>query len=329
MSTRHAQSARGITLLEMLAVIAMIAVLFGIAAPIVGAMRKHSQIESGRNAISAATKAVRGFATQGGPDLKLVAGGFADGFSGVGMLFTPQNHIRLIENTQISSFDDNTYVEAAGLNDYTDIPDREYVTLPRNLGAAGIVRLTDGSIELISPPFGIVFDKRGQIVHSPFADPAHASFGDGSHALIYYDGNYDDSIQRLTATNGSWRGSPHALGTPYNPELWNPNGTGYSGSDDTSSNPGVYSPTSAAHPAAGKTKLPFEAIETVVGIILFNNLTLQDELGRATPPFEHSATVNGVPVLPAATRDWILEHGEPLFVSPYTGQLIRMPETEE
>jgi prepilin-type N-terminal cleavage/methylation domain-containing protein len=327
MSIRIAQQRRGITLLEMLAVIAMIAVLVGIAAPIVGAMRRHSQVESGRNAISAATKAVRGYTTQGGPNLCALTAG--DGFSGVGMLFTPQSHIRLIENTQLTRFDDGTFVEANGCNDFTDIPDRDYVTLPKNLGVAGIVRLTNGSIEVISPPFGILFNKRGQIVHSPYADPGHASYGNSKQNVIYYDGNYDDSIPKTSAVAGSWRGNPHALAAPYNPELWNPNGTGYVGSNDTTSNPGNYTPTASGDPDANKAKQPFDAIETVVGVIMFNNLNLQDDLGRGSSPLVHSVTVDGIPVLPATTRDWILSNGDPLFVSPYTGQLVRMPATEE
>lgn len=327
MINRTGKNKRGITLLEMLAVIAMIAVLFGIAAPIVGAIRRHSQVESGRNAISAATKAIRGYATQGGANLNAVTGG--DGFSGVAMLFTPQSHIRLVENTQLAQYDDGTFVEAAGGNNYTDIADRDYVTLPKNLGVAGMVRLSDGSIELIGPPFGIVFNERGQIVHSPFADPAHASWGTAEQNLIYYDGNYDNEIPRLTGAAGSWRGSPHALGTPYDTNLWNPNSGSYAGSDDDSSNPGIFTPSNTSDPNIGKNKLPFEAIETVVGVVMYNSLNLQDTLGRTPSPFRHSATVNGVPVLPVATRDWILANGEPLFVSPYTGQLVRMPQTEE
>lgn len=260
--------------------------------------------DSGRNVMSTAAQAARVTATREINFLADLGGGHGH-YSGTAILVTP-TEIRLVENYQhAKDGTDPLELMTPELNGYRDVLNREYISVPRNVGLAGMSRdLVSGRLLLFMPPFAVRFDESGhlsigQIPSDHFqvvsTDPPESIYiGDGNEPTtrIYYDGNYDDDFD-TTQTRPAG----------YSPVLYDPDLTGY---DKTA----TFDNTKNAH------RVPFEAIETVIAVVAFDKTEFFDAMGGAI-----GAEADGG--VSDAARVWILANSTTVNFNRYTGTVIR------
>ncbi len=299
-------------------VIIIVAILF----PGLSSLRAYAKTTSGEIAVSAAVIAARALSTRDRQGRFINIASLGDGrYSGVAMLFTPANEIRLVENNPYAVKAGVGFLELVGANDslngYTDIPDRDYVRLPQDVGAVGVSR--DGTLaapvlKLLMPPFAVRFDQNGHLVVG-FTQLLTAGSG-GNRGFIYYNGNYDNSFDTDVG-----RGNPYASPNPAfvstDPRAWDP----------------VYSPV-PVDSGSGAHFLPFERIESVIGVMLFTKSEFYKIAGSGAIGIEL--------ILPDSKDDsqlrsgsreeslgnWILENGKPLFFSRQSGVTMREGDLE-
>ena len=225
------------TLIELVVVIVIIGIVIAVLFPALGAMRRSARTTGGQNAVKTAIIAARAYATRdlNARFIDIASTGKHGQYSGVAALFTPANEIRLVENTPYAVDHKNKLLEIKPpprQNGYIDIPGREYIRLPSDIGVMGIRRggsFSDPVLRLLAPPFAVRFNERGQLI-------ARSKEGH-----VYYDGDY----------NGVWtigsRRPPN-----YAPHQWDPEASGFK--KDSS---------------ARRYQLPFEQVETVAGVIVY------------------------------------------------------------
>jgi len=211
---------------------------------------------------------------------------------------------------------------------YIDEQSEKYVKLPNGVGVVGIARHTAAQPHLLAPPFAIRFDNNGHLridgTHAPPAAYARHPNGAGH---LFYDGDY----------NGDWGGGnrwPHtAAGTGthprdngYDPAVWDPEIAGKTQyNPDTDGPLNNTNPQGIFHTKAQKFMLPFDAMETVIGVIAFNKTSLYDQFGKdalkavdnnnADPPNHGN--------LRPDVRQWLLENGKVMFFNRYSGAIIK------
>ena len=277
-SIRTNRHSTGFTLIELLVAIGIIALIVGISFPAITAMRNTARSAAGRTTVSVGVDIARAWSTQE----KGIVNGIA--FEGTAALFTPAGRIRIVQHDQ--GAEDSSLAEpllgkpANGLRGYEDMPDLDYVDMPSNVGVAGI-RYNGTDPQFLAAPFAVTFNQHGTLTHSP--PPA-------SDRVVYYDADRDGQ---------------HDVADPrqpgYDPAAWDGEGSG----------------DNADELADGRLELPFEAIETVRAVLIYDK--------SEYPEFFASNSV--LTTLPSgfSLQDAISQN-RVLFFSPHSGIAIRSPE---
>lgn len=289
----------GFTLAELLVVIAVMGLLLGTLSMGLGATKRMGQTEAAINTISAAVAAIRSYATQDKPDMEdtraddpVTYSGFT--YSGVALIFTPAGELRLVENDQNARNSSNNFLESptvisgttAYRSGYADLPGRDYIKLPRDIGVVGIARggTGAGTLYLFTPPFALRFDENGSLISG------QPTINSGFKRVVYYDGNYNNAYSTSSGRT-----------TGYNPDAWDPS-------------------VSTVAQTQGRYHLPFEELETVVGVVVYSKKALRDA------GHNHAAAGSGSPINTTA-HNWILDpnggDGKVIFFSRHSGARMR------
>lgn len=285
------RSPAGFTIVELLAVIFIIALVMGIIFPVIGAMKNGSRVTAGLNTVSMSSDVARQWVKQlqWAPD---TAGNAPNGrYSGTAAIFCPTGEVRIVRNNPIALDQNGRYLEEGssfgyaaghGVNGYQDRTDIEYIAIPQGSGLAGVYR-NDSGVHLIAPPFAIAFNENGHMVQG-------ADAGNGAR-VIYYDGDFDGEYEigdvRSNVSGG------------YSPSDWD------GGKGSNNENP---------HATLLVKALPFDAIETVSGVIVYD----ESEFKAAGFSFDGGGVID-----PGPAYDWLRENGETVFFSPHTGVALR------
>jgi prepilin-type N-terminal cleavage/methylation domain-containing protein len=294
----------GFTLIELVVVLAIVGAFLGMLYPAVSKMTASSRLSGAVDTIGVTVPAARAYATRGIASLGEINPTFAGAsYSGTAVIFTPAGELRIVENDQAALNMLNQPLEPSR-NGYADIPDFEYVKLPKGVGVVGISANASGTDpDFLPPPFAIRFTEEGYLITG-------TDLGVADERLVHYDGNVDDQY-RLSG-NGVNRNSPYPSGGTYDVDKWDPESSEYTPSNDTSNNPGI-------NPVVDKYKLPFEEMETVVGVLVYSKAAFREaglNWGTSTP-----ATINAW--LGAVDANGKLVNARPLFFSRYSGQVFR------
>lgn len=284
------------TLIELLVVIAIVSILMAIAFPAIAVMARLTRGGASETTIGVAARTAAAYA--GKPKRSLTdPSNPANTFNsnGAAVLFTPNGDIRILQ-TDLLAFDTSDAPLQPNRFGYEDIPNRDYINLPDNAGVVGILRVSGGSngIELITPPFAIHFDQYGQ------ATTGYAA-GDDRHMVFYdsnYDGQYNITDDRSTDPN-------------YNPNEWNNKSDEWVDTrwDDARLRP----------------QLPFERIETVVGVLMYQ---IPDFNSGDGPPRDLTASSG---YLNSNARNWLLQtdadgrlvNAKAIFFSRNSGSILK------
>lgn len=164
-------------------------------------------------------------------------------------------------------------VDATNGKAYVDVINRDYISLSKRTGIVGIKRngADEDDLDFVAPPFAVRFNAQGNLV---FGDPDKAN---GLYA-VYYDGDYDGEYD-------AGRDRPNG----YDPAL-----TAFSNWNTTEH----------------KYELPFDAIETVVGVMVFDNTDIPFLAAGAGDPYIRGDSEAG---------RLLLEHGTAVFFNRVTG----------
>ena len=332
----------GISLVEMLVVVAIISIVLGLSFPMISAMRSDTSISAGLNTVAVSAASTRRYATENTnfpadllPDIASASytlGGQAGLYSGAAMIFTPSGEIRLTRNHARARSDDlltlgasTNFLERSGpnagdnqpvgnpsreLNGFQDIA-IDYILLSSDTGVAGINRVSGGTNSmLVADPDGPPL-----LLPPPFAvwyDQSGYMVATGcditngnrpnDYQFVYYDGRNTGLITLRRGRVGSDRGS-----TAYDPYVYDPN----SGSFDPS----------LLMDLSGKQKyeLPFDKLEAVVGVYVYSKSAFDAAVDNGT--IQHwdvmSVSAND------DRWDWMRENGQMLMFSKQTGTLMR------
>jgi len=297
------QSVRSFTLIELMVVVALIAIALGIAFPMIAKFVTQGTASSSTTLVSAAVSAARAYSTQqkafGGTTVP-----FDDGFAGAAMIFTPQGEIRLVQNVEFIKDAGGAWLEANNRNGYTDIPEQEYITIPENVGVMGITRGGqfggNATLYFLPPPFAVRFDSAGKIVVGAPDPGGSTSDTEAKRRFVMYDWDNDAEV-----AVGSIRTSPGNADSPYSPEAWDP------GSN-------VASDPNLEQDDQGRWSMPFDRIEVVAGILLYNKDQLQSQLGASTMAALYAIEDDQTPT---GVVEWLMTspNVKQMFFSPYTG----------
>lgn len=278
------------TLIEMLVVLGIIVLLVAMLVPL-AKLITGGRAEAGWNTVKAAVEVARRYATrvvEFERDLDNTVGIQKGNYSGVAIVFGPSNELRLVENDQNAedgSGDPLELKDNPQRNGYKDIPDRDWVYLPRGVGVVGIARNQTDGLVLYAPPFAIRFDEYGHLIA---AQPS------SKDRLVYYDGNLDGRYQL-----GSDRPNNY--------------------------NPAPYDPEHSDYNTANLNKMRFEELETVVGVVVFDKGTFYDDGFNLIPDGSNGAIIGTHWDEDSAITKggWILHFGRTIFFNRYTGTMIR------
>lgn len=277
------------TLVELLIVIAIISLLMALAFPAIAVMARLTRGGAAETTIGVAVRTASAYAGKPKRTATNPAGGLDLASNGAAILFTPNGDMRILQ-TDLYAYDDATAAPLQTLAitryGYTDVPNRDYINLPNNAVVVGILRTTAG-IKLITPPFAIHFDLFGQATTGFKGGSGLPLSGTGDERqMVYYDSNYDSKYNTTSyRING------------YDPDLWNSRLDGiWNGLTDV---------------AGLRPRLPFETIETVVGVLTFQITDFRSGDG----PVRSLKADAGEWFLNDDTASWILES------DPATGKL--------
>jgi len=279
---------RAFTLVELLTVIAIMAVVAAITIPMLGAIIQSTQSTTGINTVHVAVTAARAYAIRdrNGPFAQVNGQ-----YSGTAIIFTPANEMRLVENVPFARYSGG-YLEAQpeSYNGYEDIPGRDYLRLPSNLGVVGLARNDQQEPLLLTPPFAIRFNEDGHLI------AARDSSEDRS---VFYDRNYDGVIA-ITRDRDAV--------ASYTPDAWDPNSPAH--------------PNVDTDPTLGRYHLPFDRLDAVIGAVLYSKKDFRAATNTSGQPFTLAGSGSGNP-LNSEAAGWILENGTPMFFSRYSGAAVR------
>lgn len=288
------------TIIEMLVVVSIIVLLMAVTFPVISSVTRSTRRAAAVNSVGVAVSAARSYAMReigfgrsiGDNPLEQEAG---DGYSGSAALFTPAGEIRIVENFDEAVNGSNASLELAGQNGYQDIPEVEYVRLPRGTGVVGITRGT-GGLELLPPPFAIRFNEHGHLMVASVSNDDMA---------ICYDSNFNGQITTTV-------GRPN----DYDVDDWDPDTAAYAAARDDSDpdKPGIDTGTADG---TDKQRMAFERIEPVMGVMVYSKQAFLDaELDWAASSDADIAT-------------WLAgitdgkDNSRTLIVSRYTGAIMR------
>lgn len=286
---------RGFTLMELLVAITIILVAVGLSLPLVMAFNEVARGGSGANTVHVAVSAARAYATRQMADDVSVPGA---SYSGVAIIFTPSGELRLVENNQQATNDSGEYLEDLGLNGYDDIPGRDYMQIPSDVGVVGVLRNAagDAGLRLLAPPFAVRFNQFGELTIGP-GDVSGANIS----AVVLYDRDSINGIQ----TN---RNRLHSSISPYNPDDWDPTSPG--------------APIIRVDATTGRLHLPFDVMHAVVGVVLYPKKKFRASVDPITgQPL--TLTIGASYGINDSARNWILENGEIVMFGRYSGTILR------
>ncbi len=269
------------TIVELMVVIAIIGVVVATTIPALSLMQESSITSSGVNTVAVAAQAARQLATGSRAQKDPLADGGSS--AGTAILVTNTGTIRLLENTgsQLNL--------TAEQNAFADIGDRDYITIADNVALIGILR--DGpnaaDLKFLAPPFAIRFNEHGSLI---FGETTTA----GGAYNVYYDGDYDGTFDN----------------TDDRPDPYDP--------DDANNQDWIPQGAAGTVHAFSKFEVPFEEIETVVGVMIVHREDVPDLTGNDAG-FIGSAD---------AAHAAILERGTPLFFNRYTGAPVSRSDTQ-
>ncbi len=339
---------RGFTLPELLVVISIIILLVSVALPGIKGMVTGQRVNSVIDAISSVARTARAES--------LIAPEMINSdYAGTAVLFTPQNEMRIVKHQDSTRFvDANSQLLKGVFHAYKDLPNAPSVTMAREVGVVGITRSRRGEVLLLAPPFAIHFNRSGNQVCTSYSYAAEdkglvAETNALVEDLIFYNGDYDRNtlqgstsavpLDRIAATFVNNRAAVQfhrnkpINGGEYNPDKWFPFDPDYAKSamdgDEDVLQPGKLfttrpKPNWPKNLNEGKYKLPFEAIEAVMGIIVYN----RQELRKANIALDASGVEGG---LDANARKWLIGdgssdntgNGQTIFFNHYTGAGIK------
>lgn len=303
------------TLTELLVVIGIMMLLMAVGIPATKTLFGSGQAESAINAISAAVSAARTYAGLN-PTFDIGS------YSGVAIIFDSSNQMRLTRNVdkdpnkpgtdKMLRDETNKELELPDgfgnfgrypVNGYIDLP-RDYLSIPAGVGVVGIVRgpkgnsATGDNLKLLAPPFAVRFNEYGTLVPGTASNPKRSGGSPEVENIVIYDGNYDDKY--ITGTGeGSDRTKPYGGGT-YDPLKWDPESETF---DLRMTLTGLGSRTNS------RAKVPFERLEAVIGVIVYDKKSLTEEL-------------KGEMVKGDLAYEWLRTNGTPLFFNRYTGTVV-------
>lgn len=346
---RSPRRRRGFTLVELIVVLSIIVIASAITFPFIGAMTSDLASSGGLNTVQAATMAARAYATRDKSNIvvgidPITSDAIAAEYSGAAALFTPANRIRLVENagSGIRLVDTGgefieTFYESDGivLNGFSDIVGREPIELDPNAGVVGIVRtptamsgdypvrFSGENTALIPPPFAVWFSQSGGLVagvplpDNPGGTTAEQEAVDRSrNRVLYY--RYDDgniATERVAA--GNWAGSGGGSQNRANPDSSLVSGGTYD-ADAFDPASGQYDAANAFDTNLNRETLPFEEIEAVVGVIVY------DKSDFRAAGFDWPANATTGPQM----AQWLTDNGTAVFFSPTSGVAFREAEQQ-
>lgn len=304
----------GFSLIELMVVMAITVFLIALSAGSINEFVKANATEAGLTTVSSAMSTTRAHATRG-----LETGQVFDRtqFQGVALLFTPSD-LRVVRH--VARRPDGGRLEkgnGSALEDwqpaYREIPDVDYISMPKDAGVVGISRNGPDAVNgllLFAPPFAIRFNPSGQLV-SRRNDPMT-----GSTERIYYDGDYNEEYEV-----GSNRGDPgYGSASNYFPMEFDPTHD-------------AYNPSAARDTDENKTRVPFEAIETVVGVIVYSEdrmegAMLDEKIDPMDPDESWMRASESSGAIDPDGRDWLLQELEAgrarlMLFNRYTGAVMR------
>ncbi|MEO0965742.1 MAG: hypothetical protein AAFY08_11530 [Planctomycetota bacterium] len=323
-------------------VLSIIVIASAITFPFIGAMTRDLSATSGVNTVQAATMAARAYATRDKSARPLDANAappIEAEYSGSAALFTPDNLIRIVENAGNGAEDARYLTNSAGdflesaykasngveLNGFVDVLGREPIQLDPNTGVVGIIRAPDDAAHntlyrvrlsgettrLIPPPFAVWFSPSGSIVAGiPLLDGTNDEIDRSRNRVVYYDGNHTrdlgntDHIDVRRTGPGAWtssnRDNPDA-GSPYDANQFDPAS-------------GQYDRATAFNEDLNRAVLPFEEIEAVVGVIVYDKADFRGA-GFDWPAISNAEGQD--------MAEWLTENGTAVFFSPTSGVAFR------
>ncbi len=317
----------GFTLVELLVVIALIVVLLTIIVPATDALFESGTVQQSVNTVSAGLSTARTQVARKPPFRPT-----SEGYSGTAVVVTPAGELRFTRNADgVLDSDDRPLEQPqtssparVAVNGYTDVGNADYLSMPDGGGLVGITRTpnVDG-LKLLAPPFAIRFTQDGQLTVGGSA--ATALTKERAKRLVFYDGDYDGKYQVFDSTRANPRG-----GGEYVPGRWDPSSSRYAGDyipDDDRSSPDPFKPPASdtANPNAGKRKLPFERLEAVVGVVVFDKAALREAGHRLYGVMATDSDGQWPDTDSGAAGQWIMKNGTPLFFGRYTGEVIKQP----
>lgn len=337
------RSAAGFTLIEMLVVVSLIILMMGFGVPTIVSMIQSGRIEAGVNAVSTAVTLSQ--ARLSSPKAAVIdltatdpnsSSTLSPGDVGrlplrpvtrsgdTAILFTPSGEIRFLEVDE-TAVDGNgnslsRTVAPGTANRYRvafkDRTDVESIRIPSGIGIVGITRggnTGGGNVLLLPPPFAIRFNGQGRLIQGR---PDTASTRDW---IVYYNGDY--SLRNTTLNGTPVKLSSITTGRDRNGSVEKPDTYDRSGPlyDASKARPKISTPADYAPDAANKSVVPLEAIDTVVGVILYDKNKFYGNFTDGWPAY------NDQDVGKAeydACRDWVLANGKTVFFSRYSGSLL-------
>ena len=178
---------RAFTFIELMVVIAIIAVLLGITLPVINSMISTGGREAGVNSVAAAIKAGRAYGrrNQGA------------GYEGSALVFTLNKEIRITQHDPM-------------VGGYVDVPLHDYINMAQDTGVVGMTRDTaKNGLVLYAPPFAVRYNANGRLVVADASDTGE---------LVHYDGNYNETYE---ATSRPASGAPDCDNDELSaPECW-------------------------------------------------------------------------------------------------------------
>lgn len=291
----------GFSLSELMIVITIMILLLAVAIPATNTLFSGGQSEIAINAVSSASSAVNSYSA-------LKPAFDVGSYSGAALVFDTANQIRLTQNYALarsSGTGANSLLERPNvspyrpaLNGYRDIEldgAKQYVALPEGAGVMGIIR-TEGSggageLKFIAPPFAVRFNEFGTLIPASYTKDTKRPLAEN---VVIYDGNYDGQYNIGTEQGSSREKSSSG---DYDPTQWDP----------THDN---YSPSFVIDNRTQQFRLPFERLECVVGVLIYNKRDVPQDI-------ESEITKS------SELYDWFVENGTPLFFNRFTGAILK------
>lgn len=302
---------RAFTLVELLVVMGIMVMILAIAVPSMSSLFNSGRVDGAIDTITVAAASARSYAVSVPRffDADPITVPEEGSYSGAAALFTPANEIRLIHNVATARDGNGWPLEIKDPNSpfgykpqrngYQDIHGRDPISLPSDVGFMGIVRIAN-AIKYIPPPFAVSFNQNGNLV--TFSDPVTVPAArDFVRFLVYYDGDYSgDYNVDLDREDGT-----------YLPDEWDPQSDQYT--------PGTASDRPGIDEDFDMHRLPFEAIETVVGVYVYDKTQLWEAVDaddRKLPSYDTNDPLG----------QWLEDNAVLLMFNRYTGRAVQEVE---